>query len=128
VVHTADQCAAGAVRIDQVELPQRPRKVEGRAEQRTDDLLQGGLIAWRRQQSPLQVVPQVKARIVFPGGLARSGLDSALPKKGQGQQALFERCPKPLERDDRAKDQEGRDRHRVGRVLQAQPGSVGVGQ
>ena len=66
VVHAGDDRGAGAVAVHEVPVPQRTGPVKRLGRQISDQFLQGGPVAGRRQGGVVQMQVEVEVRVVLP--------------------------------------------------------------
>ena len=119
VVQAADERATRPILLDQVELPQRPAHVQGRACQQAGQVLQGRLVALRGQRGLLEMVVDVKVRVVLPIGSAAGGVGNPLSEATEAPQPQFQRRLEPFWVHRGAKDHDAGDHHQVGWILHA---------
>ena len=92
MVNTDQQGATLAVVVNVVHLPERLPEIQGGAVHVTDQLLEFGFVGLARQGDAVQVVVQIKQRVVLPvGPVAR--IYHPLPEPVEAEKSLLQRMP-----------------------------------
>ena len=126
VVHAGDQCAATFVAVDQVELPERVRRVERRVRQFADERLQRlalALAAFAVELLMQHVALQVEAVVADPARTHRVPHD-LLAEALVLEQLVFDALAQRRVRDAGLQQPDADDHHQVHVVVHPQPGGV----
>ena len=118
-----DNRRSAFVVLDDVELPQRMRRVERRRGELGDEALQLGLVGGARQTDAFDVPGDIELRIVAPPstGLPRF---RPLAETRKGQQPLGQRVFEPEHVDGPRQDQDAHNHHEIGGPVHAQPSRI----
>ena len=114
---------AALVILDDVELPERMRRIERLRTEFGDVSFEFDFASRAGKPRPLDMARDVEMRVIDPPGSGRTGLD-ALVKSRIGEQAHRQCARQPVDVDGSTEFHHPDDDHAVDRTVHSQPGGV----